>query len=341
MRRSFFRVTATKLLFLMVLVSGSAFSAQSNYSSTRYPVVAATGFTGATKMLGVVDYWYGVKQALSRSGNDMFYVPLISAAAGEDIRVAQFEMAIDEILSVRKVEKVHLLGHSQGGYTVRAYAALYPEKVASLTTIGSPHRGADAAMLLWELNLVLDDYAPWLRDSLLWLVNTIMWANGKLNGESLEQDSYGALYLMTPQGALDFANNISDFGFKADCNEQAETWASGVVSDENGSSVNFEFPIFSWTGSGSPTSLFSSGENLFDPLAYSFSLTHKALKWLSGGKANDGVVTVCSAVLGKVVADNYRWDHFDEVNQLFGLTSGPDPRTVIVNHMNRLQNLGL
>ena len=340
MKNDLVRIVGFKLLILVALASKSVVAAPSNYAATRYPIAAATGFTGATKMLGVVDYWYGVERALSRSGNDWFYVPLISAAAGEDIRVTQFEKAVEAILMETNTDKVHLLGHSQGGFTVRAYAALHPDKVASLTTIGTPHRGADAAMLIWELNLVLEDYAPWIRDSLLWVVNSVMWANGKLNGEDLEQDSYGALYLLTPQGAIDFANQVSGFGFNPDCNEQAETRATGVINNGQGNTLNYDFPIFSWTGRGSPTSLFASGENLFDPLAYSFSLSHKALKWFSG-EENDGVVSVCSAAFGKVLANNYRWDHFDEVNHLFGLTSGPDPRTVIVNHMNRLKNLGL
>ncbi|MEE3388915.1 MAG: lipase, partial [Pseudomonadota bacterium] len=47
--------------------------------------------------------------------------------------------------------------------------------------------------------------------------------------------------------------------------------------------------------------------------------------------------------LGKVIRDNYRMNHLDEVNQLFGLTDlfETDPVVVFRHHANRLKNAGL
>jgi triacylglycerol lipase len=47
--------------------------------------------------------------------------------------------------------------------------------------------------------------------------------------------------------------------------------------------------------------------------------------------------------MGKVIRDNYRMNHLDEVNQTFGLTSlfETDPVTVYRQHANRLKNDGL
>jgi triacylglycerol lipase len=64
------------------------------------------------------------------------------------------------------------------------------------------------------------------------------------------------------------------------------------------------------------------------------------------GKAdseNDGLVGRCSSHLGKVIRDNYRMNHLDEVNQVIGLTSifETDPVVVYRNHANRLKNAGL
>ena len=59
-----------------------------------------------------------------------------------------------------------------------------------------------------------------------------------------------------------------------------------------------------------------------------------------GSEANDGLVGRCSSHLGVVLRDNYGWNHLDEVNQVFGLTSwfASDPKSVLRAHANRLKN---
>ncbi len=57
----------------------------------------------------------------------------------------------------------------------------------------------------------------------------------------------------------------------------------------------------------------------------------------------DGLVGRCSSHLGMVIRDNYRMNHLDEVNQVFGLTSlfETDPVSIYRQHANRLKNAGL
>ncbi|HLV17489.1 MAG TPA: lipase, partial [Pseudomonas sp.] len=45
----------------------------------------------------------------------------------------------------------------------------------------------------------------------------------------------------------------------------------------------------------------------------------------------------------KVIRDNYRMNHMDQINQVFGLTSlfETDPLTVFRQHANRLKGDGL
>ena len=64
---------------------------------------------------------------------------------------------------------------------------------------------------------------------------------------------------------------------------------------------------------------------------------------LTFDEANDGLVGRCSSHLGKVIRDNYRMNHLDEVNQVFGLTSlfETDPVTVYRQQANRLKLAGL
>lgn len=333
---------AVKLLFLLILLSPARSAvAASDYATTRYPVVTATGFTGAPKMFGIVDYWYGFERRLKEQGNDKFYVPLLSSLAPWDIRVIQLSDAIDDILAEHQTDKVHLIGHSQGGYTVRAYAALYPEKVASLNTIGGNHRGSQIADIVWDLNGDIGGLLPGLRNAIVWVIESVMWLNGILNGEDLEQDALPTLYMSTTEGSYEFARQVSDFGFSDDCNVPGESYVSGTTVNEQGDTVSYAFPIYSWVGRGSPTNLFKSGKNLLDPSGYGMDISYLAIKHLLGGGANDGVVTTCSAALGEVISNSYYWDHLDEVNQIFGLTPKPNPVTVLITHMNRLKEQGL
>src|SRR3546814_16858781 len=46
--------------------------------------------------------------------------------------------------------KFNLIGHSQGGLDIRYVAAVRPDLVASLTTVGSPHKGSD--LITFDVN---------------------------------------------------------------------------------------------------------------------------------------------------------------------------------------------
>ena len=59
--------------------------------------------------------------------------------------------------------------------------------------------------------------------------------------------------------------------------------------------------------------------------------------------ANDGLVPVCAAHWGKVLRDDYPWNHLDEINQVFGLigSGAPDPLAFYRQQANRLKLKGL
>ena len=88
---------------------------------------------------------------------------------------------------------------------------------------------------------------------------------------------------------------------------------------------------YSWRGTSPLT-------NMLDP---SDLLTGAAS--LTFDEPNDGLVGRCSSHLGKVIRDNYRMNHLDEVNQAFGLTSlfETSPVTVYRQVANRLKNDGV
>lgn len=63
----------------------------------------------------------------------------------------------------------------------------------------------------------------------------------------------------------------------------------------------------------------------------------------STGVPSDGLVPVCSTHWGKVLRDNYPWNHLDEINQVLGLIGkgAPDPVAFYVQQATRLKLKGL
>lgn len=77
--------------------------------------------------------------------------------------------------------------------------------------------------------------------------------------------------------------------------------------------------------------------NAFDPTDYFLSITA-----LADEGETDGLVERCSSHFGKVIRDDYRHNHLDLVNGLWGLV-GDDkhPITIFVEHAQRLAADGL
>lgn len=328
----------TLMLFSAILMGANSYA---GYATTKFPVVLVHGAGGAENILGVVPYWWGIPEKLKKYGNNQVYVATLGSTAGPEKRVPQLIALIDEIKQETGANKVHLIGHSQGGVTIRAFAAYYPERVASLTSIASPNHGSAAADIGWELVQGINDFAPELVEIGLFVVESLGFFHDALNGEILEQDVLPALYNATTFGSREFGKEVSPYGWSEDCNAPRDEYVSGQTQNIDGKNVEYSFPVYSWTGKGSPTNIFKSGEDFFDITAVGLSASYFAIKYLLGEGPNDGVVSTCSNRLGKVISEKYYWSHFDEVNHLFGLTPNPDPRSIFLAHMNRLQKRGL
>lgn len=114
---------------------------------TRYPVVLAHGFGGfddvAVRGLRIA-YFRGVAERLRASGVDV-HVLRVSPLAPIAARARQLAAQIDRL----GAERVNIVAHSMGGLDARyAIARLgMAARVASLTTIGTPHHGTPLADL--------------------------------------------------------------------------------------------------------------------------------------------------------------------------------------------------
>ena len=282
----------------------------SDYSKTQYPLVFAHGTSGFSSILGVMDYWHGIPQDLTRNGAQVFITQEATLNASE-VLGEQLLNQIEVILAITGQEKVNLIGHSQGVQSVRYAAAIAPQKVATVTGIAGPVKGleiADAAsqaISLPKANLIFNLVTP--------VINAVFSVLGMASGAYYSQDSAVVLDSLNTKGAKAFNAKFPQAVPTTDCGE-GQYVVNGVR-------------YYSWTGIGTKT-------NVLDISDYILELAGK----LTSGKS-DGGVGQCSTHLGQVIRDDYNQNHLDEVNQIFGLVHvlGANPVALYRQHANRLK----
>jgi triacylglycerol lipase len=106
----------------------------------------------SAEILGIVDYWWGIKDSLEDEGADV-YVTSVNGMDGTYAKAQSFNTQVLQILAVSNAPKVNIIGHSHGTlYSRYAISNLgLANKVASHTSIAGPHRGSAIADLLMDL----------------------------------------------------------------------------------------------------------------------------------------------------------------------------------------------
>ncbi|MEK5755746.1 triacylglycerol lipase [Acinetobacter variabilis] len=291
--------------------------ASSQYAKTKYPIVFSHGMAGfirvGTDQFGL-DYWYQILPDLARNGANV-WATRVSPFNSSEIRGEQLLEQVKEIAAITGADKVNLIGHSHGGPTIRYVAGSEPKLVASLTTVGAPHKGSPVG------DLILKAEGTAIEAPLVGTINlvskAITWAQG-LDPNSYPHDSLAGGGSLTASGSAKF-NQRYPIGIP--------TTACGEGAYQQKGIYNYSF-----TGVGQVT----------NPLDPDSALKATSLL-IDEGKENDGLVARCSAKFGKTIRDNYNWNHLDEVNQVLGLKSifAPDPVDVYRQHANRLKLQGL
>jgi triacylglycerol lipase len=283
-----------------------------SYAKTKYPIVLAHGMAGFDELFGVYEYWYGIPSALRDKGATVF-VTEVSQFNSTEVRGEQLIDQIETITAITGKPRVNLIGHSHGGLDVRYAAAARPDLVASVTSVGTPHKGADLADYL-AANVTGGSFA---ESVLAYFANSLGTVLGLLTGSSNPQDAIAGLGSLTSAGTAVF-------------NASYPQGVPGTSCGEGAAVVN-GIRYYSWSGTGILT-------NVLD-----VSDTGMALTSFFYSGANDGLVGRCSSHLGDVIRDNYFQNHLDEVNQILGLVSifESSPTSIFKSHANRLKNLGL
>jgi len=274
----------------------------STYTETRYPIVLVHGLLGFDDLFGVVRYFDGIPEALEASGARVFVVTA-SQAERPEVRGQQLIPQLEAILAETGATRLNLFGHSLGALDARYVAAVRPDLVASVTSIGGPHRGTPVAA-------ALDN--PLGGAGLTAIADLIKLVSGSTD----PNDGAAALAAMTPAGATAF-NAAYPAGVPSGCG-QGEPVVGGIR-------------YYSWGGVGGWTNPLDLG----DPLLVAASLLV--------GEPNDGLVGRCSTHLGMVIRDDYAQNHLDETNMLLGMVGllGPRPAALYRQQANRLKLAGL
>jgi triacylglycerol lipase len=113
-------------------------------TATRYPIVLAHGFLGSAN--GFAGFDPRVSEALEADGHAVFRA---SVPPFGDVHQRALALAadVDRVLAETGAAKVDIIAHSMGGLDARELVSTlgYGDRVASLTTIATPHRGSAIA----------------------------------------------------------------------------------------------------------------------------------------------------------------------------------------------------
>ncbi|MBI5506710.1 MAG: triacylglycerol lipase [Deltaproteobacteria bacterium] len=313
-RKGFVAATiAASMLLSLAPVRADAFCLWNcSYTKTKYPIVLAHGMSGFDSLFGVYEYFYGIPSALRNQGATV-YTTQVSQFNSTQQRGEQLLAQVKTIVAATGKGKVNLIGHSHGGLDVRYVAKVRPDLVASVTSVATPHKGADLANYL-RANVSGGSFT---ESVLAFFANSLGTVLGLLTGHSNPQDALAGLDSLTSSGLAAFN----------------AAYPAGVPTTACGSGAASVGGIryYSWSGTGVLT-------NLLDISDASLGLSS-----LFYSESNDGLVGRCSSHLGTVIRDNYFQNHLDEVNQILGLVSifESSPVTLFKDHANRLKNAGL
>lgn len=120
--------------------------------ATRYPIVLVHGYAGVDSYFGLVEYFFDIHGRLEALGYDI-HTPVTDPIATSEVRGAQLEAALEEIVAETGVSRMNLIAHSQGGLDSRLVASPggldRADLIASITSVSTPHAGVDA--VLWDV----------------------------------------------------------------------------------------------------------------------------------------------------------------------------------------------
>ncbi len=140
-------------LVVFVSVTSSLYAGgDSGACATKYPLVLAHGMLATDDMLGSIDYWWEIEEAIKDEGG-VVYTTKVNCLDSTENKAAEFKKQFLQILAVTGASKGNVVGHSHGTlYTRYAIANLgLSPRVASYTSLSGAHKGSYLADLILDL----------------------------------------------------------------------------------------------------------------------------------------------------------------------------------------------
>ncbi len=119
-----------------------------SYCDTKYPIILVSGL-GFHDQNRLLNYWGSIPDYLKQHGCNVFTAHQDAFISIPDNAI-KLKFRILDILEKTKKDKINIIGHSKGGLEGRYLASRLgmDEHIASVTTLGSPHRGTHLADII-------------------------------------------------------------------------------------------------------------------------------------------------------------------------------------------------
>jgi triacylglycerol esterase/lipase EstA (alpha/beta hydrolase family) len=178
-------------------VPGNSIDNSKTFVPPKYPVVLVHGIVAHDRG-GIINFWGRIPDILEEKGVKVF-LGNTDAWGNYESNATILKETIDKILNETKSEKVNIIAHSKGGLDSRylIWHHNYGDKVASLTTIATPHHGAEIADLIYSQNIVHTN-----------LVKKILETFGRLYGDT-NPDLFNVNYQLTTEKMKEFNKTVN------------------------------------------------------------------------------------------------------------------------------------
>ncbi len=157
----FYKTAKREYMFELSKAELEAARAENEICKTKYPIVMVHGIF--FRDWQYMNYWGRVPATLIRNGATVFYGNQQSAKSIPE-SAAELKEQIERVLAETGAEKVNIIAHSKGGLDSRyAISSLgLGDRVATLTTINTPHGGSD--MVDYLMGKMPEKIVNWIAD---------------------------------------------------------------------------------------------------------------------------------------------------------------------------------
>jgi len=116
-----------------------------SYCNTKYPIILVSGL-GFHDQNKIVNYWGLIPDFLKAHGADVYTANQQAFLSIPDNAI-KLKYRVLDVLDKTKSDKINIIGHSKGGLEARYMTSKLGmhDLVASITTLGTPHRGTHLA----------------------------------------------------------------------------------------------------------------------------------------------------------------------------------------------------